>query len=119
MDNSELIVILGASENPSRPSYMANKLLNNKGYKTIGIASGFEKARLLDDLTSVTQDKTVTIFINPKQQKKYYDYLLALKPSRIIFNPGTENDELKAIAIKNNIQVLSGCTIAMLMNSML
>ncbi len=65
------------------------------------------------------EGKTITIFLKPNQQKQYYNYMLSLKPSKIIFNPGTENDELKAIASENNIKVVSGCTIALIMNSML
>jgi len=65
------------------------------------------------------QEHTISIFLKPSQQKKYYHELLSLHPSRIIFNPGTENEELKTLAKKNNIKVVSGCTIAMLMNSLL
>src|SRR5215203_3887337 len=37
---------------------------------------------------------TVTLYLNPKNQREYFDYILELKPNRIIFNPGTENEEL-------------------------
>jgi hypothetical protein len=58
--------------------------------------------------------ETVTLFLNPERQKKYYEYILSLNPKRIIFNPGTENPELAFLAEENNIQVITGCTIAMI-----
>ena len=57
---------------------------------------------------------TVTLYLNPVHQKQYYDYIVALKPKRIIFNPGAENDELAAIAAKNGIQPVEACTLVML-----
>lgn len=116
MKHSDLIVILGASENPLRPSYLANKLLRNKGYRTHNIALGNESS---NEVLQEEGEKTITIFLKPNQQKKYYNYVLSLKPAQIIFNPGSENEELKALATKNNIKVLSGCTIALLMNSII
>lgn len=119
LNNSNLIVILGASDNPLRPSYLANKLLNTKGFKTVSIPYGeaLQKNELIESESA--HERTISIFLKPSQQKKYYGDLLSMHPSRIIFNPGTENEELKTLAKKNNIKVVSGCTIAMLMNSLL
>ena len=45
----------------------------------------------------------------------YYDYILnVIKPKRIIFNPGTENDELIALAQKNGIETEVACTLVLL-----
>ena len=52
--------------------------------------------------------------MDQKHQIEYYDYLIGLKPKRIIFNPGTENDELKDLCIKNNIEIIEHCTMIML-----
>ena len=57
---------------------------------------------------------TVTLYINPRIQKEYYDYIVSLKPKRIIFNPGTENEEFEAIARKNNIEAIEACTLVLL-----
>jgi hypothetical protein len=56
----------------------------------------------------------VTLYLNPLNQKEYYDYIVSLKPKRIIFNPGTENEELYQIAKKNNIQTMEACTLVLL-----
>lgn len=111
-------VILGASDNPMRPSYLADKLLRKHGYKTFPVHGETIKTPVYATDTD-ENERTVAIFLKPIQQKKYYDFVLSLKPKRIIFNPGTENQELESLARKNNIKVLSGCTIAMVINSML
>jgi len=57
---------------------------------------------------------TVTMYLNPIHQKQYYDYILSLRPKRIIFNPGAENEELARMAVKNGIQPIEACTLVML-----
>ena len=57
---------------------------------------------------------TVTLHLNPNNQKPYYQYIMDLKPKRIIFNPGTENDELAEMAQKEGIQPIEACTLVLL-----
>jgi predicted CoA-binding protein len=57
---------------------------------------------------------TITLYLNPKNQVEYYDYIMSLRPKRIIFNPGTENDELIKKAEENHIQPVIACTLVML-----
>jgi predicted CoA-binding protein len=57
---------------------------------------------------------TVTLYLNPMHQKQYYDYIISLKPRRIIFNPGAENDELSDLATKNGIKPMEACTLVLL-----
>jgi len=122
MKTSETIVLLGASSNPNRPGYMAGKFLHNKGFQLHAVA---QKKGQLDGLaihdTSNPPEHadTISVFLNPDRQKNYYDYILNLHPKRIIFNPGTENPELIELATQRNIQIIKGCTIAMLMNGVL
>jgi len=110
-------LILGASDNPSRYSYLALKKLKANGHSVVAIG---RKKTVVDD-TVIGNEKlpqedidTVTLYLNPDHQKEYYDYILSLKPKRIIFNPGTENDELLELAKKENIQTLEACTLVML-----
>ena len=62
----------------------------------------------------VTEIDTITLYLSPQHQKEYYDYIISLHPKRIIFNPGTENDELAELAVKNNIVPREACTLVML-----
>ncbi len=57
---------------------------------------------------------TLTLYINRFNQFDWYDYLLALKPKRIIFNPGAENQELNNLARENGIETIEACTLVML-----
>ncbi|TNE56910.1 MAG: CoA-binding protein, partial [Bacteroidetes bacterium] len=57
---------------------------------------------------------TVTLYVGPQRQVPYYEYILSLHPKRIIFNPGTENPELEALAEAQGIEVVEGCTLVML-----
>ena len=70
--------------------------------------------KIITDHPAVDNVDTVTLYLNAQNQKQYYDYILSLKPKRIIFNPGTENPELYKLAKENNIQVMEACTLVLL-----
>lgn len=114
MSVAEKIVVLGASDNPMRPSYAAAKLLYNKGFDIYPVSINLPSDRSME--LSGMQADTVTVFLHAAKQKKYYQYILSLHPKRIIFNPGTENPELEALAKSQQIQIIKGCTIAMLVS---
>ena len=57
---------------------------------------------------------TVTLYVGSERQTPYYEYLLRLKPRRIIFNPGTEHPDLAAHAQAQGIETVEGCTLVML-----
>jgi uncharacterized protein len=110
-------LVLGASDNPSRYSYLAVQRLRSHSHPVVAIG---RKATLVADVkvetarSPYTDIDTVTLYLNPQHQREYYDYILSLSPRRIIFNPGTENDELAALAAAKNIQTLEACTLVML-----
>jgi len=110
-------LILGASENPSRYSFLALNKLKSKGHEVVAIG---KKAGMVNGVAIQTDQvptediDTVTLYLNPMHQKPYYDYILSLKPKRIIFNPGTENLELERLAEGNGIDAVEACTLVML-----
>jgi len=116
MENKHTLV-LGASDNPSRYSYLAVNRLRAKGYRVSAI--GKRKTKV-SDVTVDTEKKymedidTVSIYLNRENQKEYYNYILSLKPRRIIFNPGAENPELAALAADNGIRPVEACTLVLL-----
>ncbi len=117
MNEKKKTLVLGASDNPSRYSYLAINRLRSHGHPVIAI--GKKKTQVAD--APVTNEKvfdtgvdTVTLYLNPMHQKQYYDYILSLKPKRIIFNPGAENDEFYDLAKKNGIQPVEACTLVLL-----
>jgi hypothetical protein len=54
------------------------------------------------------------LYLGPSAQAEYYDQIIALKPERIIFNPGTENPILVALAHEAQIPTIEACTLVML-----
>ena len=66
------------------------------------------------DKPVLTDIDTITLYIGPHRQPEWYDYLLSLKPKRIIFNPGTENEEFEDLARQHGVEVLHACTLVML-----
>ena len=110
-------LVLGASENPGRYSNMAILKLLSKKQEVVAIGKKTGKVRDVEihNQPVETDDiDTITLYLNPDHQKPYYDYIVSLKPRRIIFNPGTENEELERIAAKEGIDVLEACTLVML-----
>ena len=112
-------LIVGASEHSFRYSYMAAHMLKDHGREFLMI--GKQGGSLLDreimkirDFPKLEEIDTITLYINPRNQKDIYDYLLGLNPRRIIFNPGTENFEFRAMAEAQNIEVVEACTLVML-----
>ena len=110
-------LVLGASENPQRYSYLAIQklLLHDHPVLAIGKKEGSVNGILITTNKEVfTGVDTVTLYLNAAHQKQYYDYILSLHPQRIIFNPGAENNELAALARKNGIETKEACTLVML-----
>jgi len=110
-------LVIGASDNPERYSYLAVNKLRSKGIETVAI--GRKKAKVADvEVGTEKKDfeniDTVTIYLNAGHQKEYYDYILSLHPQRIIFNPGAENEELYDLAKSNGIKPLEACTLVLL-----
>lgn len=110
-------LVLGASDNVERYSNKAVKKLVAFGHPVFAIGN---KKTLIDNIDvhkeniSIEGLDTVTLYLSAKNQKQYYNYIISLKPKRIIFNPGTENDELERLAKENNITTLEACTLVML-----
>lgn len=110
-------VVLGASDNPERYSFLAVEKLRRYGHPVVAIGKKAGKVADTDIVTERPDEKdvdTVTLYLNPVLQKQYYDYILSLKPQRIIFNPGAENPELEKLAAENGIRPMEACTLVLL-----
>jgi predicted CoA-binding protein len=112
-------VIVGASTNPGRYAYMAGESLTayNHEIVPIGIKRGMVFGTPILDLRekpAIADVDTITLYIGPRHQPEWYDYLIGLKPKRIIFNPGTENPEFEKKAEEAGIFTLEACTLVML-----
>lgn len=110
-------LVLGASDNPSRYSYLAIKNLREHGHEVVAIGNKTGQAAdvsILKDHSEIADLDTVTLYLNANNQKQYYNYILSLQPKRIIFNPGAENNELATLAEKAGIKAQNACTLVLL-----
>ena len=110
-------LVLGASTKPERYSYIATQRLNNHGHEVVPVgvrAGAIEGIEIQKGTPEVGDIDTVTLYLNPKRQEQYYEYILGLKPKRIIFNPGTENPTLMQLAREQGIESEAACTLVLL-----
>jgi len=110
-------VVLGASDNPSRYSYLAVTRLRAHNHPVVAIGKRQGTAADINIITerpAIDGVDSVTVYLNPQNQRQYYDYILSLHPKRIIFNPGAENEELEKLAAANGIKPVEACTLVML-----
>lgn len=110
-------LVLGASTNPDRYAYKSVRALKSYKFEVvpIGIKPGeIDGIAIQNYLDPQTDVDTITLYLGKKIQSEYYNYILNLHPRRIIFNPGTENEELEQLAHQQNIETLRACTLVML-----
>lgn len=112
-------VIIGATTNPSRYAYLAAGMLTEYKHEIVPI--GLKKGEvygkqilLINERPFVKDVDTVTLYIGPQHQPEHYDYILSLKPKRVIFNPGTENEEFEKLLTEAGSETLQTCTLVML-----
>jgi uncharacterized protein len=112
-------VIIGATPDRSRYAYLAAQMLLEYEHEIVpvSIKSGEVFGKQILDLRKkppIENVDTVTLYIGTRHQPEWHDYILGLKPKRIIFNPGTENSQLEKLAEDNGIEAVEGCTLVML-----
>ena len=110
-------LVIGASTNPNRYSNIAIKRLVDKELQVVAL--GLRKGKVFnviidDEKKDYKNIDTVTLYLNPKRQEGYYNYIISLQPRRVIFNPGTENKEFEKLLTENNIESEVACTLVLL-----
>ena len=112
-------VIVGSGPNRARYAYLAAERLNQYGHEIVPL--GMKKGTVIDKEILDIRTKpaipgvdTITMYIGTWRQAEWIDYLLSLKPRRIIFNPGTENPEFEKRAEAAGVEAVEGCTLVML-----
>lgn len=110
-------VVLGASENPERYSNKAIHKLRAHGHEVKAVGGRAGKVADVDIQTgkpAFADVDTVTLYVGPARQPDLYDYIISLAPQRVIFNPGTENEEFMQQLEAKGIDVVPACTLVML-----
>lgn len=115
---AETVVVLGASPKPERYSNKAVRLLLEHGYDVIpvhpaiGEIEGLEVKKNLDEIDQAVD--TLTVYLSPALSTPLAGSMVKLNPRRVIFNPGTENPELRDQLSAKGIEVEEACTLVLL-----
>jgi predicted CoA-binding protein len=110
-------LVLGATPNTSRYANLAANRLVRSGHSIInvGIRNGEIAGVPIEKPETIHNDiDTITLYVGPHHQEGLYDYILKTHPKRIIFNPGTENSELRRMANEKGIETEYACTLVLL-----
>ena len=112
-----MVLIIGASTNPERYSYMATERLLQAGFDVYLLAKKGGKVlnqKIETEMPKKGSIDTLTLYIGPTHQEDLFDKILNLAPRRVIFNPGTENQQFQNLLISKGIEVEVNCTLVML-----
>lgn len=114
---SKKTLVLGASPTPTRYAYKAVKRLLSYGHEVVAIGkveAMIDTVPVIREMINIPNLHTVTMYLNPQKQEPYLEYIIGLKPKRIIFNPGSYNPRLEQLAKEAGIRVVEDCTLVML-----
>jgi predicted CoA-binding protein len=117
LSESKKTVVLGASPNPVRFSHKAVKSLirNDQEVVAVGFKEGLiAEEEILLGMPPIEDVHTVSIYIGSSRQTDYYDYIISLKPKRVIFNPGTVNPEFMGRLKREGIEPVAECMLVLL-----
>ena len=115
--NMSKTVVVGASLNPTRYSHVAIHRLVAAGMEVaaVGLRAGTVcGVEIKTDQPPIENVDTVTLYVGPRHQSAWMDYVHALAPRRVIFNPGTENPEWIRQLDELGIEAVIACTLVML-----
>jgi predicted CoA-binding protein len=112
-----LVVVLGASPNSERYSNKAVKQLIIRKYEVVAIG---KRAGTISNIPIITGQPvlrnvhTVLMYLAPYHQGEIFDYVISLRPKRIVFNPGTESPEFEELLDSYNIEIVHDCSLVMM-----
>lgn len=110
-------LVFGASLKDERYSNKAIKMLRSYEHDVLAIGGRKGNVNGVEILTNHPQLSgvdTITMYMGEARQQEHEDFLLSLKPRRIIFNPGAENRSFGLRAKEQGILVEEACTLVML-----
>lgn len=114
---SKRTLVLGASPKPDRYAYKAIKMLEQYGHPIVAVGNKEVDVDGVPIVKSIPTNETIdtlTMYLSARNQEVYYDAILALKPKRVIFNPGAENYEFSRILNEQGIETENACTLVLL-----
>lgn len=112
-------LVLGASAKPYRYANRAIHMLMDRELKVLALGktpASVNETQIHTNIEDIPAEEvdTVTIYLNPLHQQAYQDWIIDLKPRRVIFNPGAENVAFAKELQKAGIETIFACTLVML-----
>jgi len=112
------VAVLGASHKPERYSNQAVRMLKEYGHTVIPVTPGravIEDLPVASDLGSISGAvDTLTLYVGPERSAQMQEDIVALRPGRVIMNPGTESSALEEALTRAGIPWEHACTLVML-----
>jgi predicted CoA-binding protein len=112
------VAVLGASDQPDRFSYQAVAALLAQGHAVFPVTPkniSLPPLTVYQTLADVPRPlHTITLYVNPLRLEAVVDEIIAAKPDRVIFNPGTEHPEIERRFQDAGIEVMEACTLVLL-----
>lgn len=116
--SSQTVVVLGASNQPERYSFLALQMLTENGHRVIPVHPSLTEILgipVRSSLGKITEPiDTLTLYLGPERLEKLIPEILELHPRRVIFNPGTESPALQAALTAAAIPWIEACTLVLL-----
>jgi uncharacterized protein len=110
-------IVLGASPNPERYSFLAVSRLTRAGYLVFAVGKkrgNIGEIEIKNEWPTVENPTIISLYLNPANQEYYYDQILSSKPGKVIFNPGAENPDLAHQLDLAKIPWEEACTLVLL-----
>lgn len=112
------VAVIGASDKADRYSYQAVKLLQEKGHQVYPVHQRIKNIEGVPVFASIKDIPaaidTISLYVAADISDTLTNDILQSNPTRIIFNPGAENQALAAKAQARGIQIIEDCTLVML-----
>lgn len=114
----QTVAVLGASPKADRYSNKAVRLLREHGHRVIPVnpaqdlIEGLPAVHALPEIAEPVD--TLTLYMSPQHLTPIAGDIVALRPGRVIFNPGTEDANLQRRLDEAGIPWEEACTLVML-----
>ncbi len=112
LKENKTIAVVGASDNPKRPSYDVARYLQSQGFKIIPVNPALTELlgeKCYPDLLSIPVPvDVVDIFRNPDAVPAIVEQAIAMKAKVVWMQPGAENMQAAERAMEAGLEVLMG-----------
>lgn len=118
---SEVVAILGASNNQSRYAHKAQNALVEQGHTPVPVNPKYDMVNGVQchpNLASYPHKvDTITVYVRPAILSSLVQDIIQASPKRVIFNPGSDDSASMRKLEAAGIEVEMACTLVLLRTS--